>query len=120
MTKKRKIKGGIVAVIGYVLSPLSWWNDLLVNIPLAYAFAVPFGFISKTLFLPMMILGYWITNVVGFMMMHHGVADLVSKNKKAYTKKELFKDVIISIVYTLAVMAFILKGWVRFPLEYFQ
>ena len=78
---KHKIKGGILATIGYILSPLSWWNDLLINIPLAYAFAFPFGFVSRSLFLPMMIFGYWITNVVGFMLMHYGVTDLVSKEK---------------------------------------
>jgi hypothetical protein len=120
MSKKRKIKGGILATIGYLLSPLSWWNDLFVNIPLAYIFAILFGLISKRLFLPMMVLGYWITNVVGFMMMHHGAIDLFSKETKKYTRKELVKDIIVSLVYTLIVVVFILKGWIKFPTEYFQ
>ncbi len=117
---KNKIKGGISATIGYILSPLSWWNDLLVNIPLAYAFAFPFGLISKNLFLPMMIFGYWITNVVGFMLMHHGVKDLISKEKSEYTRKELVKDTVISIIYTLVVVMFVKIGWLKFPFEYFQ
>ena len=33
------LKGGILAVIGWVLSPLTWWNDLLVTIPIAYGFS---------------------------------------------------------------------------------
>jgi len=47
---KLKIKSFFIAVVGFVLSPLSWWNDLFVNIPLAYLFAVPFGFISEKYF----------------------------------------------------------------------
>jgi len=38
---KLKIKSFFIAVVGFVLSPLSWWNDL---------FAVPFGFISEKYF----------------------------------------------------------------------
>ncbi|MCK5475760.1 MAG: hypothetical protein KAI71_04240 [Candidatus Pacebacteria bacterium] len=113
---KKKIKGGIHATIGFILSPLSWWNDLLVNIPLAYIFALPFGLISEKLFLPMIILGYWITNVIGFMLMHHGVSDLVSKDTKKYTKKELTKDILISVVYTIIVILFVLSGFIKFPL----
>jgi hypothetical protein len=117
---KRKIKGEILAIVGYILSPVSWWNDLFVNIPLAYVFALPFGLFSKKLFLPAMILGYWITNVIGFIMIHHGVKDLISKEKSKYTRKILIKDILISIVYTGVVVIFILKGWLKFPTEYFK
>jgi len=117
---KRKIKGGVLATIGYILSPFSWWNDLFINLPLAYIFALPFGLLSKKLFLPAMIVGYWITNVAGFMLMHHGVKDLVTKETKKYTRKELVKDIIISIVYTAIVVILIFSGWLKLPIEYFQ
>lgn len=39
MNWKRKIGGGTLAFIGFMLSPLSWWNDLFVNVPLALGFA---------------------------------------------------------------------------------
>jgi len=58
---RRKIKGGILVILGYILSPLSWWNDLF-----------------KKLFLPAIIIGYWITNIIGFILMHYGVKDVVS------------------------------------------
>jgi len=73
--KKEKIKGSVLFIIGYMLSPLSWWNDIFVNIPLAYVFALPFGFISRNLFLPAMVVGYWITNIIGLALMHHGVVN---------------------------------------------
>lgn len=117
---KRKIKGGILTTIGYILSPLSWWNDLVINIPLAYAFAFPFGLISKSLFLPMMILGYWITNVIGFILIHHGVKNLILEEKSKYSRKNLSKNILFSIIYTLVIVLFIKMGWLKFPLEYFK
>ncbi|MFA7286166.1 MAG: hypothetical protein WC052_00690 [Patescibacteria group bacterium] len=117
MIVNQKIRGGILTTIGYILSPLSWWNDLLINIPLAYAFAFPFGLISRDLFLPMMVLGYWITNVVGFILMHHGVKDILSKEEGSYTRKELVKDFAFSLAYTVLVVALVAIGWLKFPLE---
>jgi len=117
---KKKIKGGILATIGYLLSPVSWWNDLFINIPLAYGFGFMFRLISKKLFLPFMVLGYWITNILGFILMHHGFIDLFSKEKKKYTRKELIKDLIVSIIYTIIVIILIKIGWIRFPTEYFK
>lgn len=32
----KKLRGGFCFVIGYLLSPLCWWNDLIFNLPVAY------------------------------------------------------------------------------------
>src|SRR5579871_3379486 len=79
MSWKRKTAGGVLAFVGYMLSPLSWWNDAFVNVPLALAFAwivtllykisIPGGQNhdrAKTVFEASWIIGYWITNVLGF------------------------------------------------------
>ena len=116
--KKEKIKGGVLFTIGYMLSPLSWWNDIFVNIPLAYVFALPFGFISRNLFLPAMVVGYWITNIIGLALMHHGVVNLVSKEKKKYTRKELVKDLAVSLIYTIVIIILASLGLLKFPTEY--
>lgn len=116
---KKKIKHSILSVIGFILSPLSWWNDLFINIPLAYGFASLFGFISKELFLPAMIVGYWITNVVGFILLHYGVKGLALKKEKKYTQKDLFKAFLISLFYTALVVAFVHLGILKLPLDYF-
>jgi len=115
---KRKVKGSVLTVIGFILSPLSWWNDLLVNIPIAYLFGLLVSLISKKLFLPGVILGYWITNIAGLMLMHHGIEGIVSKRK--YTKKALIQDIIISILYSLIIVVLIKLGLVSFPSEYFN
>jgi len=110
----------IIATLGYLLSPLSWWNDLILNIPLAYGFAFLFGLISKNLFFPMMIVGYWLTNIIGLILMHKGVKKMIQKEDGIYAKKELSKDIVISIVYTLIVIALMALGWLKFPTEYFK
>lgn len=70
----------------------------------------------------MMIFGYWLTNIAGFMLMHHGAKDLFSKekNKAKLTKRELYKDIGFSLIYTLLVIILVKLGWIKFPLEYFQ
>ncbi len=55
---KSHLYTGIVAVVGYLLSPLSWWNDLFVNVPLAYLFALPFSQLHVQLYLPAFVLAY--------------------------------------------------------------
>ncbi|MBN2095379.1 MAG: hypothetical protein JW727_04990 [Candidatus Aenigmarchaeota archaeon] len=108
---QRKIRGGVLMCAGYLLSPLSWWNDLLINIPLAYLFAMPFTFLSRDLFLPAMVLGYWLTNVLGFVLMHWGFSELREKENR----REMSKDLAISLVYTLLVVILILAGWIQPP-----
>lgn len=109
---------GLLATVGYLLSPLSWWNDFLINIPLAYIFATPFGLISKKLYLPMMVFGYWATNIAGFILLHHGAKGLVFDKKDQYGRKEIIKDVLISFVYTIVVIIFVKIGWLKSPFDY--
>ena len=117
---KSKIRSGFLVTLGYWLSPLSFWNDLYINIPLAYLFALPFGLISKTYFLPAMIFGYWITNILGFILVHKGATDIVSKGNNRYTKKDLWKDLLFSILYTLLIVLLVKFGILNLPTEYFQ
>lgn len=34
----KKLWGGLLFAGGWLLSPLCWWNDLLINLPIAYGF----------------------------------------------------------------------------------
>ena len=112
---RRRVKGGFWAVVGYVLSPLSFWNDLFVNIPLAYAFGFVFGLVNQSLFLPMMIVGYWITNIAGMILLHRGAVDAVSKEKKKHTRRDLIKDLGISVAYTALIVGLAAAGVLQFP-----
>ena len=120
MLAKRKFRGGILATIGFVLSPLSWWNDIFINLPLAYAFAFIFGLISENLFTPFLIIGYWLSNILGMILLHYGFVDTLSKKDNRYTKKKLLKDLAISLIYTLFIVLLIKLGILRFPTEYLR
>jgi hypothetical protein len=113
---KRKLSGGVLAFIGYMLSPLSWWNDLYVNFPLALAFAWVVGLFSKRAFGPSFVVGYWLTNVAGFVMMHKGAQKILSDEDKRYARRELVKDVVISLLYTALIVA-LLKLKILKPIQ---
>lgn len=69
----RRASWGTLAVLGYILSPLSWWNDLWVNIPIAYAAANLAQVVNSRLFLATFITAYWATNILGLILMHVGI-----------------------------------------------
>ena len=100
MAWKRKISGGVLATIGYLLSPLSWWNDAFINIPLALVFAWLVGFFYKPAFAASLIIGYWLTNVLGLVLMHKGARQILSEKPPPDSRREWLIDVIVSLVYT--------------------
>jgi len=105
-----RTRGGILAILGWLLSPLSWWNDLLVNVPLAYFFSLPFSLVDERLYLPAFALGYWLTNVLGFVLLHKGVTGMLSSRKAS-----LKKDLLIGTAYTVLVVTVAALGWLPSP-----
>src|SRR2546425_4250715 len=99
MAWKRKISGSILAAIGFMLSPLSWWNDLFVNVPLALVFAWIVSWFCKPAFEASLIIGYWLTNVLGLILMHKGAQRVLTEENKPYSRKDLARDIGISILY---------------------
>lgn len=120
MEWKRKISGGILATVGFLLSPLSWWNDLFVNLPLALAFAWIVSAIYKPAFGTAVIVGYWLTNVLGFVLMHKGGQKMFANEPKKYSSRELAKDVAISLAYTALILLLIKLGVLKPVENYFQ
>ena len=107
MAWKRKISGGTLATIGFLLSPLSWWNDAFVNIPLALVFAWLVSFFYKPAFTASLIVGYWLTNVLGLVLLHKGARKMLSEKPPPDWRRELLIDVIVSLVYTGVIIALI-------------
>ena len=110
-----------MAFIGFMLSPLSWWNDLFVNVPLAVGFAWLVSLFYKPAFAASVVIGYWLTNVLGFVLMHRGGQKLLSsKETGKYSGRELFTDVVISLLYTLLIL-FLVKLKILQPIkDYFS
>jgi len=121
MSLKRKMSGGLMTFIGFMLSPLSWWNDLFVNVPLAVGFAWLVSLFYKPAFAASVVIGYWLTNVLGFVLMHRGGQKLLSsKEIGKYSGRELFRDVLISLLYTLLIL-FLVKLKILQPIkDYFS
>jgi hypothetical protein len=125
MAWKRKVTGGLLAAVGFMLSPLSWWNDAFVNLPLALAFA---WLVSSCVgehargwvFEVAVMIGYWLTNVLGFVLMHKGVRWLRSPEEKAETQHELVKDLWVSVAYTVLILVLIKLGVLRPVQDYFS
>ena len=120
MAWKRKVAGGVLAMIGFMLSPLSWWNDLVVNIPLALAFAWLVSVVYKPAFAAAMVVGYWLTNVLGFILMHAGARQVLSEKQGRYSWRDLARDVGISLLYTALIVALVALGILKPIQGYFQ
>lgn len=98
---KRRMQGSVVAFIGFMLSPLSWWNDLFINVPLAVGFGWLISLIYRPAFEASVVIGYWLTNIIGLVLMQKGAQQVVSgKPQPLYTRRELLKDLAISLLYT--------------------
>ncbi|MEN9573241.1 MAG: hypothetical protein RL514_1096 [Verrucomicrobiota bacterium] len=110
MSWKRKLTGSTLAFIGFMLSPLSWWNDLFVNIPLALAFAWLVSLFWPAVFTASFVLGYWLTNVLGLVLMQKGAQQALSDTPKPYIRRQLLADLGISLAYTLLIVALIEYG----------
>ena len=115
---KRRVSGGVVAFIGYMLSPLSWWNDAFVNFPLAVIFGKIVSLFFPHSFGVSVVLGYWITNVVGFVLLHKGGVKIVSEVDRPYSWKSLARDLAVSLLYTLLIVALLQWGVLK-PVENF-
>ena len=110
MALKRKITGGLLAGVGYMLSPLSWWNDLFVNVPLALVFAWLVSFFYQPAFQACLVIGYWLTNVLGFILMHKGAQRILTEKGRNYSLRDLLRDVGISLLYTGLIIALLRLG----------
>ena len=119
MTWKRKTVGGFVALVGYMLSPLSWWNDMFVNIPLALAFAWVISLAYQPAFGAALVIGYWLTNVLGFVLLHKGAQQVFSREQRKYSRRDLFKDLAVSLLYTLLIVGLVKFGVLKPVQNYF-
>lgn len=103
----KKVRGGLLFGLGYLLSPLCWWNDLIFNLPIAYGFGYVCHWFVANWFIPGAIVGYWLSNIVGILLMQFGVVDVFQKTQEHNFKKELLTGVLSSTAYTLLILALV-------------
>ncbi|MCU0543520.1 MAG: hypothetical protein MUE44_15315 [Oscillatoriaceae cyanobacterium Prado104] len=104
----KKARGGLLFAIGYLLSPLCWWNDIFFNLPIAYAFGYTCSWLSPDLLFPGSIVGYWLSNIAGILLMQLGTLDVIAdKPQEKNLKKELLAGLVSSTAFTIIVVALI-------------
>jgi hypothetical protein len=91
---------GTLGVAGFILSPLSWWNDVIVNFRLAYGFAWGLGrslsvfmAVHTWLFVNLFAAGYFLTNLVGLVMMHYSIFGLKAAQRGSIKNRSWFPSV---------------------------
>lgn len=101
--RHKALSGGIIGLVGYILSPLSWWNDMFINFPLAYAGAWMVSLFYKSAFGASFVIFYWITNILGFLMIHKGVSRVVGKDSSSrpYFRNGFLWDLLAALAYTI-------------------
>lgn len=116
----KKLRGGFFLVLGYLLSPLCWWNDLLFNLPIAYGFGYVCSLFYPKLLLPGSILGYWLSNLIGIVLMQFGAMDVLQNQpKERNLKKELLSGLVTSTIYTLVILVLVQLKIINTPVPLF-
>jgi hypothetical protein len=103
----KKLWNGLIFGLGYMLSPLSWWNDLFFNLPIAYGFGYAIGWLVPGWFIPATIAGYWLSNVLGIVLMQVGALDMLYDQREKNLKRELLIGFGTSTLYTVAIVALV-------------
>ena len=106
----------VLFLVGWVLSPFTWWNDVFINIPLSYIIASVLFYITRLPFTRLIIASYWLTNIIGlfFMYLSGKSLSLSSRNRKKTVLTMLF----FMTLYTL-VMVYLNKIGKLAPLPVF-
>ncbi|MEO0705833.1 MAG: hypothetical protein AAF050_09245 [Cyanobacteria bacterium J06649_5] len=103
----KNLRGGALISLGYMLSPLSWWNDLFFNLPIAIAFGYIVSWIHPHWFIPGTVVGYWLSNVLGMVMMQFGAVDVFLPEDKQNTTRDMWIGFGSATLYTVVVAALI-------------
>lgn len=123
MRWRSKITGGLLAVLGFMLSPLSWWNDAFVNLPLALGVAwlvsslCPES-VRQVVFDAVLVGGYWATNVLGFVLLHTGARRLL-KDSHPEWRGGWKNALLVSLGYTALILVLLKLGVLKPIQNYF-
>jgi hypothetical protein len=109
MGKNRDLLKLAVFFIGWLLSPLTWWNDAFINVPLSYLIASIIFYAIRIPFGRLLIAVYWCTNILGLGMMFFSGRDIILSSKNKLRSAILF--IITLAGYTMLII--LLDRWGR-------
>ncbi|MBD2654255.1 hypothetical protein H6G45_12340 [Synechocystis sp. FACHB-383] len=100
-----RLGGLLLLLVGFLLSPLCWWNDLVINLPLAYAFGYVCDLFVNGSLLPGAIAGYWLSNLGGILLMQVGGNRIFQqKTQPKSFRKILFSGIVSSSLFTATLL----------------
>ena len=107
----------LLLAVGWLLSPLCWWNDLVINLPLAYGLGVVVKQWKPEWFTGGLIAGYWLSNVVGIVLMQTSALDVFQDPEQPRRwRRDLLWGLVTSTVYTAVVFLLVHLGWIHTPI----
>ena len=86
---------------------------------MAVAFAWVISLFYKAAFEWSLIIGYWLTNIAGLILMHKGAQKLLTDKDKPYSRRDLLRDLGISLLYTALIVALVKFGVLKPIKSYF-
>lgn len=110
-------------VIGTLLLSNIWWIDILIKLPLSYAFGLLIGIYNSGLFVPGMIIFYWFLQSIGLYIFLKGVRSYKNIRKNKMTTFEMIKDIfnlstnfgIYPVIYTAIIVILAIFGILKYP-----
>jgi uncharacterized membrane protein len=80
----------------------------VINLPIAYGFGYVISLWHHEWFFPAAIAGYWLSNLVGIVLMQMGAKDMLQSTVKNRSfKQEIFSGVLTSTAYTVVIVALV-------------
>lgn len=86
----------ICFLTGWLLSPFTTWNDVIINIPLAYFSASLFFNFFHYNFTALVIIFYWLSNGLGLVLMY-----IAGRNTLKEKKLSLKSILVTLLIYTI-------------------
>jgi len=90
---------------------------MLVNVPLAYLFSWPFAAIDEQFFVPAFLIGYWLTNLLGLVMLHYGSVGVFKNQREGFSFRS---NLMVSLIYSVLILVVVMLGWIEPPTEYLK
>lgn len=108
----------VLLAVGWLLSPLCWWNDLLINLPIAYGVGLLVKHWKTEWFAGGMIIGYWLSNVAGIVLMQSSALQIFQNpGDQNQWRRDLLWGLITSTVYTGIVAVLVHFDWIQTPIN---
>lgn len=105
---KKRLISAIIAFVGLMLSPITWWNDPFVNIPISYITASIVAGFSPNLFYTSFLIFYWFSNLLGVLLLYKGGKGFIEARRISRSKQ-----VIAILVYSFIIVLLSIYGIIK-------